>query len=172
MIYCLGDRIPEIAEETFIADNATIIGSVTLSTGVSVWFNAVLRGDDDEIFVGERSNVQDGAVLHTDRGIRLVVGREVTIGHMAMLHGCTIGDRTLVGIGARVLNRAVVGSDCIVGAGSLVPEGMMVPDGVVLMGSPARVARSLSPAEREALLMPAWHYVENVRRYRALKRFE
>ena len=129
-------------------------------------------GGDEEIFVGECSNVQDGVVLHTDRGIKLVVGWEVTIGHVAVLHGRTIGDGTLLGTSERVLNRPVVGSECMVAAGRLVPEGMMVPDGVLLLGSSARVARTLSPAERGALRIPARHYRENVERYRALTPFE
>lgn len=166
MIYRLDARQPQLAGDAFVAANATLIGAVTLMAGASVWFNAVLRGDNDDIIVGEHSNIQDGSVLHTDPGLKLRIGREVTVGHLVMLHGCTIGDGTLVGIGARVLNRAVIGAESIVAAGSLVPEGKSFPDGVMLMGSPAKVVRELNPQERKALRIPAQHYVQNAQRYR------
>lgn len=167
MIYRLEKREPRIAEDVFVADNATVIGSVVLEAGSSVWFNAVLRGDNDELLIGERSNVQDGAVLHTDPGLKLVVGRGVTVGHMAMLHGCTIGDGALIAIGARVLNGARIGAESIVAAGALVTEGKVFPDGVMLMGSPAKVVRDLSPQQREALRIPAIVYNNNAKRYRS-----
>lgn len=166
MIYRLAGRAPAIAPDAFVADNATLVGSVVLEAASSVWFGAVLRGDNAEILIGERSNVQDGSVLHTDAGLPLVIGREVTIGHLVMLHGCTIGDRTLVGIGARVLNHARVGAESIVAAGSLVAERKVFPDGVMLMGTPARVVRELTAQERERLRVPAQIYVDNARRYR------
>jgi carbonic anhydrase/acetyltransferase-like protein (isoleucine patch superfamily) len=166
MFYALEDRRPQIAPDAFVAHNATLIGSVVLKARASVWFNCVLRGDNDELIVGEDSNVQDGSVLHTDPGLKLIIGRGVTVGHMAMLHGCIIGDRCLIGIGAVVLNRACVGSDSIVAAGTLVTERKQFPDGVLLMGRPAQVVRSLTAAEREIIRYDAQHYVENARRYR------
>ena len=132
----------------------------------SVWFNVVIRGDNDRITIGARSNVQDGSVLHTDGGIRLNVGEGVTIGHQAMLHGCTIGDNTLVGIQAVILNRAVIGRDCLIGAGALIPEGKVIPDGSLVMGSPGKVVRELNPQERQMLQLSAAHYVHNAQRYR------
>lgn len=165
MLYRLEERTPEIADKVFVADNATVIGSVTLKPGSSVWFGCVLRGDNDDLIVGEDSNVQDGSVLHTDAGLKLVIGREVTIGHQVMLHGCTIGDGSLIGIGARVLNGAVIGAESIVAAGSLVPERKQFPDGVMLMGSPAKVVRELTAVQRKALRIPARHYVQNAQRY-------
>lgn len=166
MIYQLENRQPRIAADAFVADNATIIGSVTLETLTNVWFNAVLRGDNDDIIIGEGSNVQDGCVLHTDPGLRLLVGAGVTIGHMVMLHGCKIGDHSLIGIGARVLNGATIGAESIVAAGSLVPERKSFPDGVMLMGTPAKVVRELTPEQRKALRVPAEIYVANGQRYR------
>ncbi len=166
MLYSLERRSPEIAEDAYVAANAVLIGAVILKPGASVWFNCVLRGDNDDLIIGEQSNVQDGSVVHTDPGLKVVIGREVTVGHQVMLHGCTIGDGTLVGIGARVLNRAVIGSESIVAAGALVPEGKTFPDGVMLMGVPAKVTRELSAQERQALRIPAQHYVQNAQRYR------
>ncbi|TAM09423.1 MAG: gamma carbonic anhydrase family protein [Nevskiaceae bacterium] len=167
MIYQIDDRTPRIAADAFVADSATLIGSVILEAGASVWFGSVLRGDNDELVIGERSNVQDGSVLHTDPGLKLVIGREVTIGHCVMLHGCTIGDGTLVGIGARVLNGAQIGAESIVAAGSLVPERKRFPDGVMLMGSPAKVVRELSPAERKGLHAYSAVYMKHAQDYRA-----
>ncbi len=166
MLYSLENRSPTIAEDAYVADNAVLIGAVVLKPGASVWFNCVLRGDNDDLIVGEQSNVQDGSVVHTDPGLKVVIGREVTVGHQVMLHGCMIGDGTLVGIGARVLNRAVIGAESIVAAGALVPEGKTFPDGVMLMGVPAKVVRELSAQERQALRIPAQHYVQNAQRYR------
>ena len=145
----------------FIADNATIIGTVKLKTNASVWFNAVLRGDDEWIVVGANSNIQDGAVLHADSGIPLHIGDFVTAGHMVMLHGCTIGDNSLIGIGSIILNHARVGSNSIVGANSLITESKEYPNGVLIMGSPAKVIRELSDDEIAHNTWSANHYVEN-----------
>ena len=167
MIYALEDRFPQIDADAWVADSASVIGSVRLAAGSSVWFGCVLRGDNDDIIVGENSNVQDGSVLHTDPGIKLLIGRGCTIGHQVMLHGCSIGDHSLVGIQSVVLNRAVIGKNSMVGAGSLVPEGKQFPDGVLLLGSPAKVVRELSPAEIQMLQMLSQVYVKNAQRYRS-----
>lgn len=143
-----------------------MIGSVILEAGASVWFNAVLRGDCDELYVGEGSNIQDGAILHTDPGIKLRVGQGCTIGHLVMLHGCEIGDNTVVGIKSVILNRARIGKNCIVGANSLVTEGKQFPDNVLLMGAPAKVARELTPQEIQFNTLNAQHYAQNARLFR------
>ncbi len=167
MICGLGARHPVIeGDGHFLADNATIVGSVRLGNATSVWFNSVLRGDNDWIEIGERSNVQDASVLHTDPGIRLVVGSGVTIGHRVMLHGCSIGDNTLIGIGSTVLNGARIGSNCLVGAHSLVTENKRFPDGSLILGTPAAVVRPLEAAEIELLTKSADIYVENAKRFR------
>jgi len=166
MLYALEDRIPQIAADAWVADNASVIGSVQLAAGSSVWFNCVLRGDNDDLIVGENSNVQDGSILHTDPGLKLLIGRGCTIGHQVMLHGCTIGDNSLVGIQSVVLNRAVIGKNSMVGAGSLVPEGKQFPDGVLLMGSPAKVVRELTAPEIQMLQYVSQLYVKNAQRYR------
>lgn len=166
MIASLGDRQPVIeGSGQFIAANATIIGSVRIRSAASIWFNAVLRGDNDWIEIGENSNVQDAAVLHTDPGIVLRVGNNVTIGHRVMLHGCEIGDGSLVGIGSTILNNATIGKGCLVGAHSLVTEGKHFPDGVLIVGSPAKVVRELDESERKMLLQSAAVYVANGRRF-------
>ncbi|QHS09564.1 gamma carbonic anhydrase family protein [Sinimarinibacterium sp. NLF-5-8] len=167
MLYALENSQPTVAEDSWIAPNASLIGQVHVHRQASIWFNCVLRGDTDLIEVGAGSNVQDGSVLHTDAGIKLRIGQGCTIGHKVMLHGCEIGDHTLIGIGAVVLNRARIGSHCLVGAGALVTEGKVFPDGVMLMGSPARVVRELSAAEQKMLEMMAQHYVANAQRYQA-----
>lgn len=166
MIASLGERRPQIdGAGQFIAPGACIIGSVRLHANASIWFNAVLRGDNDWIEVGANSNVQDGAVLHTDAGMPLTVGEGVTIGHRAMLHGCEIGDNTLIGIGSTVLNGARVGANCLVGAHALITEGKSFPDGVLILGAPARVVRRLNREEIDDLRRSARIYVENGRRY-------
>lgn len=166
MIYTLGDRTPVLeGEHHFIAAGARIIGNVRLKSEVSIWFNCVLRGDNDWIEVGERSNVQDGSVLHTDPGYPLTIGRGVTIGHKVMLHGCTIDANSLVGIGSTVLNGAVIGSNCIVGANSLITENKIFPDGSLILGSPARAMRELSDEEIASIALSADHYVANAKRY-------
>lgn len=168
MIASLGERQPAF-EGTghFVAHNATVIGSVRIGQGVSIWFNAVIRGDNDWIEIGENSNIQDGSILHTDAGIRLQIGRNVTVGHRVMLHGCRIGDGSLIGIGSTILNNARIGNDCLVGAHSLVTEGREFPDRVLILGSPARVVRTLTADEISMLQAAARHYVENGRRYAA-----
>jgi len=145
----------------FIADNATVIGSVRLKSQSSVWFNAVIRGDNDWIEIGERSNVQDAAVLHTDPGMPLTVGDGVTIGHQAMLHGCTVGDNSLIGIGSTLLNAAIVGKNCVVGAHALITENKSFPDGVLIVGAPAKVVRELGDDEIAMLEQSAAVYVAN-----------
>ena len=166
MIYSLGDRKAEFhGADWFIADNATVIGSVILKQNASVWFNAVVRGDNDLIIIGENSNIQDGSILHTDPGIPLTIGRNVTVGHLAMLHGCIIGDNSLIGIKSLIMNRAVIGKNCLIGANSLIPEGNVIADGSLIMGSPGKIARTLSEAEIESLRLSAARYVENFKRF-------
>lgn len=166
MIASLGERRPQFdGTDHFIAHNATVIGSVRIGHGASIWFNVVIRGDNDWIEIGENSNIQDASVLHTDTGVRLQVGNNVTVGHRVMLHGCTIGDGSLIGIGSTVLNNARIGKHCLVGAHSLITEGKVFPDGVLILGSPARSVRPLNADEFSLLQMAARHYVENGRRY-------
>lgn len=165
MLYTLEQRRPNLGEGSWVADNATLIGSVTLLRNASVWYNCVLRGDNDELIVGENSNIQDGSVLHTDAGIKLKVGRDCTVGHMVMLHGCEIGDNTLIGIKSVILNRARIGKNCIVGANSLVTEGKIFPDNSMILGAPAKVVRQLTPQEVQVNTFMARHYVDNARRY-------
>jgi len=164
--YVLEDRRVECRGDHYIAPNATVIGTVILEPHTSVWFNAVVRGDNDLITIGSRSNVQDGSVLHTDQGIRLTVGADCTIGHMVVLHGCTIGDGSLIGIKSVVLNGARIGRNCIVGANSLVTEGKEIPDRSLVVGSPARVVRQLTDQEVARVLQSADDYVQKLRRYR------
>lgn len=166
MLYTLdGQRVTLVGEEHFVAHNATVIGNVELQARSSIWFNVVIRGDNDPIIIGEGSNIQDGAVLHTDPGYTLRIGRDVTVGHQAMLHGCEVGDGSLIGIGAVVLNGARIGKGCLVGANALVPEGMVVPDHALVVGSPAKVKRTLTAEQVQGLRDNALHYVENMRRY-------
>ena len=167
MIYALGDRRPTFESEAhFIADNATIIGSVHLKAEASVWFNCVLRGDNDRIEIGERSNIQDGSVLHTDPGFRLIVGDDVTVGHNVMLHGCRIGNNSLIGIGTTILNGASIGENCVVGAHSLITESKSFPAGSLILGSPAQFMRELSEEEIAQVTRSALVYVENSKRFR------
>ena len=166
-IYELDGTAPQLAASAWVAENAQVMGSVTLAEDSSVWFGVTIRGDTETIAVGEGSNVQDGSVLHADVGFPLTIGRHVTVGHQVMLHGCTIGDESLIGIGATVLNGAVIGKNCLVGAGSLVTEGKSFPDGSMIMGTPAKVVKALTPEQIEGLRRSARHYVENARRYRA-----
>ena len=171
MHYSLGDHRLETRGDFFIADNATVIGNVVLENNVSIWFNAVVRGDNDPIVIGENSNIQDGSVLHTDIGQPLTIGKNVTVGHMVMLHGCTIGDGSLIGIGAIILNGAKIGKGCVIGAGALIPEGKEIQDGSVVMGSPGKVVKEVSEPQKAMMMMGALHYVENFKRYqRELKR--
>ena len=167
MLYRLGDKQVEIAgDDFFVADNASVIGEVRLENNASIWFNAVLRGDCDLITVGENSNIQDGSVLHTDHGFPLIIGKNVTIGHKVMLHGCTIGDNSLIGINAVILNGAKIGKNCLIGANSLITENKEIPDGSLVMGSPARVVKPLTPQQQSKLAESASHYVENFKRYK------
>jgi carbonic anhydrase/acetyltransferase-like protein (isoleucine patch superfamily) len=165
-IYKIDQKTPQIAPSAWIAPNATVIGDARLAENVSIWWNAVLRGDNDPIHIGANSNIQDGSVLHTDDGVPLHIGANVTVGHMVMLHGCTVGDGSLIGIGSTILNRAVIGKNSIVGANSLIPEGKVFPDGVLIMGAPGKVVRELSAEEIAKLQKSAAHYVENACRYR------
>ena len=162
----LGERTPVLeGNGHFIAENATVIGSVRLKSQASVWFNTVLRGDNDWLEVGERSNVQDGCILHTDPGIPLVVGDGVTVGHRVMLHGCRVGDNSLIGIGSTLLNASAIGKNCIVGAHALITEGKEFPEGSLILGSPARVVRELSDEEIERISWSADIYVKNAQRF-------
>lgn len=167
-VYRLGEVAPDLPspDEYWIAPNACVMGRVTLKKNASVWFGAVLRGDNDPITIGENSNVQDNSVLHTDSGQPVEVGANVTIGHMVMLHGCTIGDGSLIGIGAIVLGGARIGKGCLIGAASLVTEGKEIPDFSVVMGAPGKVVRTLSPSEAAGLSYGAAHYVANWRRFK------
>jgi carbonic anhydrase/acetyltransferase-like protein (isoleucine patch superfamily) len=168
MIYALGSRRVEFrGAGHFIAHNATVIGSVILEPEVSIWFNAIVRGDNDTITIGARSNVQDGSVLHTDDGIPLSIGPGVTVGHLAMLHGCTVHENSLIGIGAIVLNRAVIGKNCLIAAGALVPEGKVIPDNSLVMGSPGKVVREMTPENIANNTWIAEHYVERAGQYLA-----
>ena len=166
MLYELDGVRPEIHEEAWVAPNAAVIGQVVLKRGASVWWGATLRGDNDLLEVGERSNIQDGSVLHTDPGLPLVVGAGVTVGHLVMLHGCTIGDGSLIGIGAVVLNRVKIGRNCLIGAKALVTEGTEVPDNSLVLGAPAKVVKTLKEAHIERLREGADSYEEKNRRYR------
>ncbi|MBS0441707.1 MAG: gamma carbonic anhydrase family protein [Proteobacteria bacterium] len=165
-IYQLDDDIPRIADTAWVADSAQVIGRVELHEGASVWFGAVLRGDNEWITVGRGSNVQDGTVMHTDMGYPLTIGEHVTIGHQAMLHGCTIGDGSLIGIQAVVLNNAKIGRNCLVGAGALVTEGKEFPDGSLIMGAPAKVVGQLTPERFERLRQGALSYAQKADRFR------
>lgn len=167
MIYQLEDAVPQIHASAWVAENATLAGQITLQKDVSIWFNAVLRAEHALITVGEGSNIQDGSVCHVDPGMPLTIGRSVTVGHKVMLHGCTIGDESLIGINAVILNGAKIGRNCLIGANSLIPEGKEIPDGSLVMGSPGKIVRTLSEAQIEGLKASAMHYVENGRRYKA-----
>ncbi len=166
MLYRLNERIPELrGERHFIADNAAVIGSVILENNVSIWFNAVLRGDNEPIHIGTNSNIQDGAVLHTDLGTPLTVAANVSVGHQAMLHGCTIGEGSLIGIKATILNHSVIGRNCLIGANTLITEGKVIPDNSLVVGSPGKVVRTLTETEIAALHANIVHYVELLARY-------
>ena len=166
-IFRLDDKTPTIDRTAWVAESAHVIGSVSLGVDASVWFGAVLRGDTELLTVGRGSNVQDGSVLHADPGRPTTIGDGVTIGHLVMLHGCTIGDNSLVGIGSVILNGARIGRNCLVGARALVTEGKTFPDGSLIVGSPAVAVRSLTEEQIEGLRQSAQHYVANARRFRA-----
>lgn len=170
-LYQLDEHAPQLHPSAWVADDAQVIGKVVLDEGASIWFGAVLRGDNETLHIGRRSNVQDGSIIHSDMGYPVTLGENVSIGHQVMLHGCSIGEGSLVGIQSVILNGARIGRHCLVGAGSLVTEGKVFPDGSLIMGRPARVVRPLDPAQIAALAHAADHYVENAARYRrSLKR--
>ena len=164
-IYTLGQETPRLGEDAWVAASAHVIGRVALGDHASVWFGAVLRADNEPMTIGAASNIQDGAVLHSDPGFPLTIGQGVTIGHQVMLHGCTVGDGSLIGIGAIVLNGARIGRNCLVAAGALIPPGKAFPDGVLIVGSPAVIKRQLSDEEVASLQRTARNYVENAARY-------
>ena len=166
-IYELDGIGPRISDSAWVADSAQVMGNVELADQVSVWFGVVIRGDTETIRIGRRSNIQDMSVLHADVGMPLTLGEDVTVGHKVMLHGCTIGDGSLIGIGAVVLNGAKIGKGCLVGAGSLVTEGKEFPDGSMIMGSPAKLVRPLTTAQLDGLRQSAQVYVGNAKRFRA-----
>ena len=165
MFYDLKDKKPKNSGENWVAPNATIIGDVTLEKNTSIWFNVVLRGDVENILIGEGSNVQDGSVLHTDPGCPLKIGKDVTIGHLVMLHGCTIGDNSLIGIGAVILNNAKIGKNCIIGAKALITENKEIPDNSLVVGVPGRVIKKLTDQQISQITENAKHYQDNWKRY-------
>ncbi len=164
-IYALDGIAPQVDAAAWVADSAQVMGRVTLEADSSIWFGTVIRGDTETITIGRGSNIQDGSVLHADVGMPLTVGQNVTVGHKVMLHGCTIGDESLIGIGAVVLNGAKIGRNCLVGAGALVTEGKEFPDGSMIIGSPAKAVRQLAPEQIEGLRQSARHYIDNAARY-------
>ena len=167
-VYALGALAPQLPseDEYWIAPTASVMGDVILKKNASIWWGAVARGDTDTLTIGENSNVQDGSVLHADHGMPLVIGANVTVGHMVMLHGCSIGDGSLIGIGAIVLNGAKIGRGCLIGAGALIPEGREVPDNSLVMGAPGKVIREVGEHQAQILIASALHYVENWKRFR------
>ena len=169
MIIDLGDKKLKTSDDNFwIAPNASVIGEVNLERDVSIWFNAILRADNEPITIGEGSNVQDGAIIHTDPGYACSIGKKVTVGHMAMLHGCSIGDGSLIGIGSVVLNGAKIGKNCIIGSKALVTEGMDVPDGSMVLGIPGKIKKTLTEEEQSFVPLGADHYIDNYKKYKQL----
>ena len=166
-VFELDGVAPRLGASAWVADSAQVIGNVELGDGANVWFGAVVRGDNEAVRIGRRTNIQDGSVLHSDVGVPLTLGDDVTIGHMVMLHGCTIGDGSLIGMGAIILNGARIGKGCLVGAGSLVTEGKVFADGSMIMGRPAKAVRALSDEQRLGLLPVAQHYVDNAMRFKS-----
>ena len=165
-LYALGDDAPQIAQDTWVAPDANLIGKVVLENAASVWFGSTIRADHEEIRIGQGSNVQENCVMHIDAGYPLTIGKGCTIGHKVMLHGCTIGDNTLIGMGATVLNGATIGKNCLIGAGALITEGKDIPDGSLVMGVPGKVVRQLDDAAIQGLRASALHYQDNMRRFR------
>ena len=165
-LYMLDGHSPKIARDTWVAPDANLIGQVVLEEAASVWFGCTLRGDNEEIMIGAGTNVQENTVMHTDIGFPLTIGAGCTIGHKAMLHGCTLGENTLIGMGATVLNGAKIGKNCLIGAGALVTEGKEIPDGSLVMGAPGKVVRELDKTAIAGLRASALHYQENMRRFR------
>jgi carbonic anhydrase/acetyltransferase-like protein (isoleucine patch superfamily) len=164
-LFALDGRAPKLESSAWVAPDAAVIGDVVLEAAASVWFSAVLRGDNETILVGERTNVQDGCVFHTDLGYPLTIGQGCTVGHKAILHGCRVGENTLIGMASTVLTGAVIGRNCIIGANALVPEGRNIPDGSLVLGVPAKIVRQITPEEIEAIRASARHYAENARRF-------
>ncbi|MFK8077228.1 MAG: gamma carbonic anhydrase family protein [Granulosicoccus sp.] len=165
MLYALNNKKPIIEKNTYVAPSAVLIGDVVIGEYVSIWFNAVLRGDNDTIIIGEGSNVQDGCILHVDEGVPITVGKRVTIGHKAILHGCQVDDDSLIGMNAVVLNNAVIGKNCLIGANALVTEGMHVPDGSLVLGSPAKIIKPVSPAALDSMRAGAQGYIRKIGTY-------
>jgi len=172
MIIDLGDKKLKTADDNFwIAPNASVIGEVNLERDASIWFNAILRADNEPITIGEGSNVQDGAIIHTDPGFACRIGKKVTVGHMAMLHGCSIGDGSLIGIGSVILNGAKIGKNCIIGSKALVTEGMEVPDGSMVLGIPGKIKKTLTEEEQSVVPLGAEHYIDNYKKYKQLAHY-
>ncbi|MDK3072637.1 gamma carbonic anhydrase family protein [Sedimentitalea sp. JM2-8] len=165
-VYMLGDASPDLHPDTWIAPDANLIGKVVLEEGASIWFGSTLRGDNEEIRIGAGSNVQENCVMHTDMGFPLTVGTNCTIGHKVMLHGCTVGDNSLIGMGATILNGARIGRNCLIGAGALITEGKVIPDGSLVMGAPGKVVRILDDTAIKGMTAAALHYQDNMRRFR------
>ncbi len=166
-IYTLGAKVPVIAKDVWIAPGAHVLGDVVLGAGASVWFGAVLRGDNERLTIGADTNIQENSILHTDMGFPLTIGVGCTLGHNVIVHGCFIGDNTLIGMGATIMNGARIGRDCLIGAGALVTEGKVIPDGSMVLGSPGKVVRDLDAQAKEGLRASAQHYRENAARFRA-----
>ena len=165
-LFALDDVSPRLDDSVWIAPNASVIGDVSLAKNASVWFGVVIRCDNEPISIGANTNIQDNSVLHSDPGMPLSIGVGVTVGHKAMLHGCTVGDNSLIGIGATILNGAVIGKNCIIGAHALITEGKVIPDNSLVVGSPGRVMKTLGDAQVQMLKMSALHYVENAKRFK------
>ncbi len=165
MLYSLGDKTPQLHGNNYVAENASVIGDVVLEKNANVWFGVTIRGDNNTITLGENVNIQDGAVLHTDEGVALTLEKNVSVGHMVMLHGCLVKEGSLIGIKAVILNNAVIGRNCLIGAGSLIAEGKVIPDGSLVLGAPGRVVRQLSDDEITMIHGIAQHYVDNASRY-------
>ena len=166
MIISLSDKkLKTVGDDFYVAPNATVIGDVQLSKDASVWFNAILRGDNEPIIIGEGSNVQDGSIIHTDPGYKCIIGNYVTVGHMVMLHGCEIGDGSLIGIGSVILNGAKIGKNCIIGAKALITENKEIPDNSLVIGSPGKVVREVTEEEKKAVLENTKHYQDNWKKY-------
>lgn len=165
MFYALGEHQPELSRRHFVAPDAVLVGQVSIGEDVSVWFNAVIRGDNAPIRIGDGSNIQECSVLHVDEGIPLTIGRRVTVGHKVMLHGCSIGDGSLIGMNAVVLNHAVIGRNCLIGANALVTEGMIIPDGSLVLGSPAKVVKPLADGALAGMQAAAQSYVDKIDLY-------
>ncbi len=168
MIYSLGEKkINTDSVDFWVAPNAAVIGDITFKKNASVWFGAVLRGDNDPIIIGENSNIQDNSVCHTDDGMPLLIGDNVTVGHKVILHSCTVGNNSLIGMGSTVLNKAKIGNNCLVGANTLITEGKEFPDNSLIVGSPGAVKRELTDMEKKIIELSAFHYVENMKKFKA-----